>query len=472
MAVSREILADVETPVSAYWKVAHAAKYSFLLESVTGGEQLARYSILGVNPRAVLRSKGRKVTKESGGTTTEWELKDGEDPLTALAAEMPNEHPILSDVLPPFVGGAVGMLSYDFVRFVEKLGPGPEDDLKVPDMAMMLVESAIVFDHAKNLIHVVSLADGTKEGYEKACEAIDHLVLLLRCPLPPLPSGSWPSGEVSANIPESRYEANVARVVQLLTEGHGQQVVPSQRFSTPVQAHPLTVYRALRSINPSPYMFLLRWGDFDHVGASPELHVSLHNGVARLRPIAVTRWRGESAAEDDRLAKELLEDEKERAEHVMLVDLGRNDLGRVCSFGTVKVGELMVIERYSHVMHIVSDVTGQLAPGRDVYDLIRATFPAGTVSGSPKVRAMQIIDELETTRRGVYAGTVGNISATGETDLCITLRTILLKDGMGYVQAGGGVVYDSDPGYEYRESCNKAKAALRAIQSAQAGLES
>jgi anthranilate synthase component 1 len=262
----------------------------------------------------------------------------------------------------------------------------------------------------------------------------------------------------------------VSKMIEYITQGDGIQMVPAQRFSTKVDAHPLTVYRSLRSINPSPYMFLLRFGDFDLVGASPELLVSLHGRKARVRPIAGTRWRGKDDAEDQALADELIHDEKERAEHIMLVDLGRNDLGRVCEYGSVKVNELMVIEKYSHVMHIVSDVTGELAAGRDAFDLFRACHPAGTVSGAPKVRAMEIIDELEPNRRGSYAGSVGVISHNGDLDTCIAIRTIYLKDGMAYVQAGGGVVYDSQPEKEYVESCNKAKASLRAIEMAQKGL--
>lgn len=470
MAVSRAILADVETPVSAYWKLAHDARRSFLLESVTGGEQVARYSIIGANPTAVLRSRGRTVTKETAKGIHTYKLNDGEDPLTALQREMPAQAPIQAPDLPPFAGGAVGMLSYDFVRFLERLGDGPTDDLELPEMAMMLVGTVVVFDHAKNLIHVVSLADGTEDGYHLAIAAIDAVVQRLKEPLPELPSGSWGSGEIETNMPPEQYQAAVAKVIQYVTQGDGQQMVPSMRFSVPVQAHPLTVYRSLRTINPSPYMFLIRFGDFELVGASPELHVSLHKQTARVRPIAGTRWRGKTPEEDAQLAEELLHDEKERAEHVMLVDLGRNDLGRVSSFGSVHVNELMVIEKYSHVMHIVSDVTGSLDANKSAYDLIRATFPAGTVSGSPKVRAMQIIDEVETTRRGSYAGAVGLIAASGEVDLCIALRTILMKGGKAYVQAGAGVVFDSDPAYEYQEVQNKARAALRAIEMAQRGL--
>jgi anthranilate synthase component I len=272
-------------------------------------------------------------------------------------------------------------------------------------------------------------------------------------------------------VTQERFIQNVIQTKKYIAEGDGIQMVIAQRFETPVEAHPLTIYRALRSLNPSPYMFLLRFGDFDVVGASPEILVSLDGNEARVRPIAGTRWRGETHEQDVALGEELLADEKERAEHIMLVDLGRNDLGRVCKYGSVKVNELMNVERYSHVMHIVSDVTGELNANQDAYSLIRATFPAGTVSGAPKVRAMEIIDELEPTRRGLYAGAVGYFSSHGDMDTCIAIRTILIKDGKAYVQAGGGIVYDSIPENEYQETRNKAKACLRAIEMAQQGLE-
>ena len=334
-----------------------------------------------------------------------------------------------------------------------------------------MLDAVVVFDHARNLIRVIVLAEPTAEGYREAEREIQRVMGRLSEPLPPLPSGEFEVHPVTSNMDQVRFESMVERTREYIAAGDGIQMVLSQRFSTPVDAHPVTVYRALRSINPSPYMFLLRFGDFDLVGASPELLVSLRGEGARVRPIAGTRWRGTSPAEDDALAAELLADEKERAEHIMLVDLGRNDLGRVCSYGTVKVNELMVVERYSHVMHIVSDVTGQLAPEQDAFDLLRACFPAGTVSGAPKVRAMQIIDEFEPTRRGPYAGSVGFFSATGDMDTCIAIRTILIKDGVAYVQAGAGIVYDSVPAKEFEETRNKAQAALRAIEFAQRGLK-
>jgi anthranilate synthase component 1 len=469
MPVYREALADLETPLSAYWKLAKDEECSFLLESVTGGEQLARYSFLGVRPRAVLRTKGSSVIWSRGGVREERQLAPGEDPLTVLSDAMPPK-PLEVVGMPAFAGGAVGMFSYDLVRFFERLPDTTSDDLKIDDVAMMLTDAVVVFDHAKNLIRVIVLADGSLHGYEAAQIEIERVFQELGQPLPSLPFGEFESHEVSCNQTQEEFESNVLRIKEYIAVGDGFQMVPSLRLSTEVNAHPLTVYRALRSINPSPYMFLLRFGDFDLIGASPELLVSLHGNRARVRPIAGTRKRGATPELDNALADDLLADEKERAEHIMLVDLGRNDLGRVSTYGSVTVNELMVIERYSHVMHIVSDVTGELPADKDAFSLIRAAFPAGTVSGAPKVRAMQIIDELEPTRRGPYAGSVGFISATGDMDTCITIRTILVKDGTAYVQAGAGIVYDSVPEREYEECLNKARASLAAIDAAQRGL--
>jgi anthranilate synthase component 1 len=470
MPVYQDVLADVETPLSVYWKLAHDQTHSFLLESVTGGEQLARYSFIGVRPRLVLRTKGQNVRRIAGTETETSTLPEGEDPLHLLEQELQTEVPVHVPGLPTFAGGAVGMLAYDVVRFFERLPDSTKDDLQVDDMAMMLTDTVVVFDHAKNLIRIVAFAQGTDEGYARAQSEIQWVLDRLKEPLPPLPEGANEPHPVHSNVTQEEFHRMVSTMIEYITQGDGIQMVPSQRFETPVDAHPVTIYRALRSINPSPYMFILRFGDFDIVGASPELLVSLHGRKARVRPIAGTRWRGKTEEEDLALEQELLADEKERAEHIMLVDLGRNDLGRVCEYGSVRVNELMVIEKYSHVMHIVSDVTGTIQKGRSAYDLIRASFPAGTVSGAPKVRAMQIIDEVEPTRRGLYAGAAGFISHTGDLDMCIAIRTILLKGGKAYVQAGGGVVYDSIPEKEYVESCNKAKAALRAIEMAQRGL--
>ena len=465
-----DLLADFETPLSAYWKLAHKEVHSFLLESVTGGEQLARYSILGVRPSKVLRTKGSHATISVGGKAEKRELQKGEDPLHLLKELVGPPSPAVRG-LPKFVGGAVGMMGYDIVRFFERLPDCTKDDLNVDDLAMMITNTVVVFDHAKNSIRIIVNGVSNEQEYSEAETEIKRVLALLKAPLPALPKGSFKPNLVKSNVTKEQFMASVEKTKQYIAQGDGIQMVIAQRFETEVDAHPLTVYRALRSLNPSPYMFLLRFGDFDVVGASPEILVSLEGNEARVRPIAGTRWRGGSHEEDEALERELLADEKERAEHIMLVDLGRNDLGRVCKYGSVKVNELMTIERYSHVMHIVSDVTGDLASGQDAYSLVRATFPAGTVSGAPKVRAMEIIDELETTRRGLYAGAVGYFSSHGDMDTCIAIRTILMKNGKAYVQAGGGIVFDSIPENEFNETCNKAKACLKAIEMAQAGLE-
>ncbi len=471
MPVYLDVLADMETPLSAYWKLAHDQTFSFLLESVTGGEQLARYSLLGVRPRKVLRAKGRtvRVWTEEGETIRD--LPEGIDPLAALEAEMAAEPPIQVPGMPAFVGGAVGMMGYDLVRFFEKLPDTCEDDLGTDDLAMMLTRCVVVFDHARNLIRIIAMANGTAAGYEEACREIEWVRERLALPRPPLPEGKGEYHPPTCNMTQAEYEAAVETIRDYIVAGDGIQMVPSLRFSAPVSAPPIAIYRALRSLNPSPYMFLLRFGAFDLVGASPELHVSLHGREARVRPIAGTRPRGESETEDRALAEDLLADAKERAEHIMLVDLGRNDLGRVCEYGSVRVEELMVIERYSHVMHIVSDVRGALPPSQSVFDLIRASFPAGTVSGAPKVRAMEIIDEVEKTRRGSYAGAIGFLSDSGDLDTCIAIRTIYLQNGRAHVQAGAGVVSDSVPSKEYEECRNKARACLEALRLAHEGLE-
>jgi anthranilate synthase component 1 len=469
--VYRDVLADMETPLSAYWKLAHDETHSFLLESVTGGEQLARYSIIGVRPRMVVRVKGRNVRINQRGNQSKQELAEGEDPLAFIRREVKPIVPELLHDLPKFCGGAVGMIGYDYVRSIEDLPNGNEDDLNLDDVAMMLVDSMVVFDHAKNIVKIVALADGTDEGYDDAKAEIERIKTTLQGPLPPLPTHKGGANPVTANVDQETFEASVRKIIDYISAGDCIQVVPSVRFETEVGANSLSIYRALRSLNPSPYMYLLQFSDFEIVGASPELLVGLSGRTARVRPIAGTRPRGETPREDQFLEKDLLADEKERAEHIMLVDLGRNDLGRVCDYGSVKVNDLMVVERYSHVMHIVSSVTGTLRKELDGIDLVRACFPAGTVSGAQKVRAMQIIDEVETTRRGLYAGAVGYFSSSGDVDLAIAIRSILLKGGRAYVQAGAGIVYDSVPSKEYDESANKARAALRAIEIAQNGME-
>ena len=470
MPICRDLLGDMETPLSAYWKLAHDEPASFLLESVTGGEQLARYSILGVRPRLLLRSKGKKARKITRTGDQQIQIEDGQDPMHLLQAEMSREQTVETAGLPKFWGGAVGMVSYDIVRFLEKLPDAQKDDLDIDDMAMMIADKVVVFDHAKNLVKIIVTASGGAEGYEEACAEIERMTARLKGPLPDLPGSKSGLHDVASNQSPEVFKHAVIRAINYIAQGDAIQIVLSQRLETKVECHPLSIYRALRSLNPSPYMFLLRFGDFDLVGASPEILVSLDGETARVRPIAGTRWRGSTPEEDEKLAVELLADEKERAEHIMLVDLGRNDLGRVCEYGSVNVEELMVIERYSHVMHIVSDVTGKLRSGSNAFDLLRATFPAGTVSGAPKVRAMEIIDELEPTRRGSYAGSIGYIGANGDMDMCITIRTILIKDGIAYTQVGAGIVYDSVPERELEECNNKARAALRALEIASEGL--
>ncbi|MBX3112359.1 MAG: anthranilate synthase component I [Fimbriimonadaceae bacterium] len=468
--VTLDVLADTTTPLGAYWKISHDEKYSFFLESVTGGEQIARYSFMGARPRSVLRAKDGHATVVTADGHVAVNRDDVQDPLALLRDLLPRVADELTAGLPKFLGGAVGMVAYDYVRTIEKLDRSTEDDLHVPDVAMLVTDTVVAFDHAKNLYRIIALADGTPDGYDRAVAEVERLRSRLLGPLPKLPSGQFPVHTVEANVTQEEFEANVTRIIAYIGAGDGLQMLPSVRFKTQLDAHPLTLYRALRSLNPSPYMFTFRMGDFDIVGASPELLVGLEGRTARVRPIAGTRWRGASQEEDNKLAEELLSDEKERAEHVMLIDLGRNDLGRVCDFGTVVVDDMMVVERYSHVMHIVSQVHGRLRDGLDAVDLLRSAFPAGTVTGAPKVRAMQIIEELERTRRGLYGGAVGYFSQNGDLDTAIALRTVLVKDGTAYVQAGAGIVWDSKPDYEWRECHNKAKACLRAIESAQAGL--
>jgi anthranilate synthase component 1 len=441
-----ELLADLETPTSAYWKLAHEADHSFLLESVAGGERLARYSFLGANPTRVVRTS---------------DLNDLRDELRAI----PYSH---NPALPPFTGGFVGALSYDLVRQFEKLPNENTDDVAVGDICMMLFDQVVAFDHAKNRILIIDHASPAKP-YSEAVAAIRRTADKLAAPMLAMPAASGKEASFSANVSRDAFEASVARTIQYIRAGDGVQMVLSQRFSSPVDAHPVSLYRALRFVNPSPYMFLVRSGDYDVIGASPEALVTVTGRRVRVRPIAGTRPRGADDAEDVRLEAELLADEKERAEHVMLVDLGRNDVGRIAKAGTVKVDELMQVERYSHVMHIVSEVTGELKDGLDCFDAVRACFPAGTVSGAPKVRAMEIIDELETTRRGVYAGAVGYFGYDGDMDLAIAIRTILLKDGMAHVQAGAGIVFDSVPEREWEECRAKAAAVIRAVEMAQAG---
>jgi len=455
--VYAEVLADAETPVSAYQKLQKTGP-SFLLESVEGGENIGRYSFLGANPRTVIRV-----------------AKGDADALRSVEAEMAKFHPVTVPGLPRFTGGAVGFLGYEYIHQIESSVPQPNrNELGTPALCFMITDTILIFDRVSQTIKVVSNAHietGKPEvAYDQAAAQIERLLSQLAQPIPqrPLEFQRDPAlPAVTSNLTRPRYTEMIASAQEYIKAGDIIQVVLAQRFATQTEAAPLDIYRALRSINPSPYMFLLDFGDFQLVGASPEVHVRCEDRHVEIRPIAGTRWRGKTPDEDLRLEKELLADEKERAEHLMLVDLARNDIGRVCDFGSVKVDEFMTIERYSHVMHIVSNVTGQLQAQHNAYDLMRATFPAGTVSGAPKVRAMQIISELEATQRGPYAGAVGYFGFTGNLDSCITLRTALLKNGTAYVQAGGGIVADSDADSEFNETVNKSKAMLKAIALAE-----
>jgi anthranilate synthase component 1 len=474
--VYRTMLADLETPVSVYLKLSQLGDHSFLLESVEGGEQVGRYSFLGVNPKGVITVKDNVVTRViHGEKSAPRTLEPGENPLLAVKNEFSRVNPVKIEGLPRFIGGAVGFMSYDVGRYFERLPQTASKDLDVPDAAFLLPDTLVIFDHAKHQLILLANAHNTGDpdaAYDDALYRIDQMMDVLRRPLPYIPENGHPlNEEIKSNVTREEFEENVRQAKEYIAAGDAFQIVLSQRLSRRTSAQPLTIYRALRALNPSPYMFFLRFGDdLTLMGASPEMMVRLEDGVAMVRPIAGTRPRGANAEEDARLAEELMADPKERAEHVMLVDLGRNDLGRVCTYGTVKVPNMMYVERYSHVMHIVSQVEGQLNPDMDAFDLLAATFPAGTLSGAPKVRAMEIIEELEGTRRGAYGGAVGYFSFDGSMDTCITIRALVMQNNMVYVQAGAGIVADSDPTKEYEESLNKARAVSTAIRQAEEGL--
>jgi len=475
--IHRNLPADMETPVSIYLKLQDEGP-CFLLESVSGGEQVARYSFIGVRPRGLMTAGGNQVyiTSEGHGRTVP--LTESRDPLDVLKAEMDRYKPVHQPDLPRFVGGAVGYLSYDAVRRFERLPDDNPDELHLPEMAFMIAHTLVVFDHARQRLQVISNVDLTRgdvrTAYRRAAARIDEVVARLNAPLPEVPPpGQPPENGLESNFTVDEYRELVNKAKEYIAAGDIFQVVLSQRLSRRTSAHPFGIYRALRMHNPSPYMVFMRFPGglgtppLHIISASPEMHVRVEDGMAELRPIAGTRWRGQTVDEDMALAEELLADEKERAEHIMLVDLGRNDLGRVCEYNTVHLDELMVVERYSHVMHIVSDVRGKLKPKHDAFDLLRATFPAGTVSGAPKVRAMEIIDELETTRRGLYAGVIGYIGYDGTMDSCIAIRTVVMQGDTVHIQAGGGIVADSDPQREYEESWNKARALAEAVKYAE-----
>lgn len=470
--VFREMTADVETPVSLFKKVANGPE-SFLLESVEGGERWGRYSFIGHRPQLLIRMWGERI-EVSRGNGQPVELKA--DPFTYLKALMSDYRALHVAGLPRFYGGLVGYMGYDMVRFFERLPDSKPDDVGMPDAAFMIPEQVIIYDNLAQTIKVVVTCHvpddvNHEDVYDKAVLQIQETEELLH--------GSLPSRvrlksvqrdlTMTSNMDREHFEDIVRRAKEYIEQGEAIQVVLSQRFHTDLLVEPFEIYRALRRVNPSPYMFYLQVNDEIVIGASPEVLVRLEDRRVALRPIAGTRPRGRDAEEDQRLEEELLADAKERAEHVMLVDLGRNDVGRVAAIGTVEVKDLMVVERYSHVMHLVSHVEGNLAPGLDMFDVLRASFPAGTVSGAPKVRAMEIIDELEPTRRGLYAGAVGYFGFSGNMDFCIAIRTLLVRDGRVYLQVGAGIVADSDPANEYEETVNKGKALVKALEMAHGG---
>ncbi|MSW95438.1 MAG: anthranilate synthase component I [Actinobacteria bacterium] len=450
---------DCETPVSAFLKLREASPDlpAFLLESAEQGQRVGRYSFIGIRPRSVLR----------------WSLGDPGDPYALAAAEVARWQQAPLPDLPPFAGGAVGYFGYDLVRTVEPLGPPNPDPVGLPDMALMLSDVLVVFDHLKHTVSIlvnVFAEEGADidAAYEDAAVTIAQVRALLDGPVPRHPERATAASapDFSSNLDRDAFEGIVERIIEYVHAGDAFQVVPSQRWSAQIDLDPFAIYRGLRVVNPSPYMYFLDYGDFQIVGASPEPLLTVHGRTASTRPVAGTRPRGADPEEDDAIAQGLLEDEKERAEHVMLVDLGRNDLGRVCEYGSVHVDMFMAIERYSHVMHIVSSVSGTLRPEVGPMDALRAVLPAGTLSGAPKVRAMQIIDELEPVKRGGYGGAIGYLSYTGDLDTCIHIRTVVVKDGQAHIQAGGGTVADARPEYEYEESVNKARAVRGAIELA------
>ena len=467
--VFTQLAADFETPLSAYLKI-RDTKHSFLLESAEATDKGGRWSIVGSGPKRIFSAKGKEITITEGSKS--YTIVAPDDVLAALEREMTPFHPVTNPALPPFSGGMVGYLAYDAVRqFEPTLGDSPPDSLGVPDALFMLADTLLVFDHRLRRLQIIANAfldehSSPAEAYAAASGRIESIIEILNRPLHvPALNGLVEIIEEPAvsNTSQAEYEQMVRDGKEFIAAGDIFQFVPSQRFTTDFDQSPVDLYRALRHVNPSPYMFVLEMGDFALVGSSPEVHVRSIQGRIDIRPIAGTRWRGKTVEEDDALAAELLNDPKERAEHLMLVDLARNDVGRIAKHGKVKVDDFMIIERYSHVMHIVSNVTGELDPLHTAYDVLRATFPAGTVSGAPKIRAMQIINSLEKNKRCAYAGAVGYFGFDGSHDSCITLRTCLLKDGKAHVQAGAGVVADSDPTYEYNETVNKSKALLRAI---------
>jgi anthranilate synthase component I len=470
--VTLETFADLDTPLSIYLKLA-AAPYSYLLESVQGGERFGRYSFIGITSSTRIAVYDSSILLLTGNRVAE--RRDHTNPMSFISEFMARfKVPDLAG-LPRFCGGLVGYFGYDTVRAIEpKLAAtGKPDPLGTPDMLLMLSEEIAIVDNLSGKLTLVVYAEpGFPGAWRQAQARLRELLQKLRAPLPIPADTKVASAAAESEFGEAAFKAAVRRAKQYITEGDVMQVVLSQRMSKPFLATPLSLYRALRTLNPSPYMFYFDFEDFHVVGASPEILVRLEDGTVTVRPIAGTRKRGATPEEDTALAAELLADQKERAEHLQLLDLGRNDCGRVAKIGSVKVTEQFVVERYSHVMHIVSNVEGRLRDDEGPVSVLKATFPAGTVSGAPKVRAMEIIDELEPSKRGIYAGAVGYLGFNGDMDLAIAIRTAVLKDGRIYVQAGAGIVADSDPDSEWTETQNKARALLRAAEMAESGLDS
>ncbi|MEK6325512.1 MAG: anthranilate synthase component I [Acidobacteriota bacterium] len=469
--VVKRVMADLLTPVAAYLKIERLSPYSFLLESVEGGEKVARYSFLGFDPEIIVRSQEGKVTIETEAGKEE----ETDQPMLTVLRRLSGRHiPVRFPDLPPFVCGAVGYLSYDAVRWFEKIPDSHADAIGIDDAVMMFFSRLLVFDHVRHQIHLIAnvftggRSAGLEDEYRKAIDDIETMEARLEDPIEPLPRRQA-SGDtrVRSNMAKSKFEQAVETAKEHIAAGDIFQVVLSQRFEVGLSAHPFEVYRALRVVNPSPYMFFLKIEDQSIIGASPEMLVRATGRRIEYRPIAGTRPRGDTDTEDTLLGEEMRADEKEVAEHVMLVDLGRNDLGRVADYGSVEVTDLMIVERYSHVMHLVSAIKARLRAGMDRFDALAACFPAGTVSGAPKIRAMEIIDELEPTRRGVYAGSIMYLDYSGNLDSCIAIRTIVTKDGRAYFQAGAGIVADSVPESEYIETVDKARAMLQAIEMAE-----
>jgi anthranilate synthase component 1 len=472
----REILADYDTPVSAFAKIDHGPT-AYLLESVEGGENWARYSFLGSGTPAVICEQGGDLLVTRGSRTRRVPSKG--NPLARVRELMEEYRPVSVPGLPRFVGGAVGYLGYDIVRSFEDLPSKRKDGLGLPDCSFLITDTVLIFDNVTQKIKVVANAHlrsgrdrDLRRAYAEATERIERTITRLKRPLRHRnPRRRRQPLTFTSNMSKADFEKMVARTKEYIGAGDIFQCVLSQRWETQIRTKPFELYRALRVINPSPYMYYLRLGGVELVGSSPEILVRCEDGQVIVRPIAGTRRRGRNELEDRRLEADLLADGKERAEHIMLVDLGRNDVGRVAQKGTIRVDGLMQVERYSHVMHLVSNVTGQLDKDKTVYDVLAACFPAGTVSGAPKIRAMEIIEELEPTRRGPYAGAVGYFSFSGNMDMCINIRTIVIKGHQAYIQAGAGIVADSDPEREYEETCNKARAMMTAIELAERGLE-